>query len=48
MKKKTGKGFLKLAERITRIEVEKNEVAKLPVCGGILHQPKRPKMNTPR
>lgn len=42
MQKKINKGLLKMAERLTRIGVERNE--KIPIfCTGILHQPKRPK-----
>lgn len=41
--KKIKKNLLKIVERITRIEVEKNLHAWPPFCSGIYHQPKRPK-----
>jgi len=34
---------LKVVERLTRNEVEKNMFTWPPICMGIYHQPKRPK-----
>lgn len=41
---KIGKQVLKLVERVTRNEVEKNVFSWPPTCIGIYHQPKRPKL----
>ncbi|MHC6181032.1 cyclic lactone autoinducer peptide [Clostridium sp. JNZ X4-2] len=41
--KKINKNLLKIVERITRIEVQKNSDEWPPFCSGIYHQPKRPK-----
>jgi cyclic lactone autoinducer peptide len=43
MNKKMNKGLLKVVERITRIELDKNSSKRPPFCAGIYHQPKRPK-----
>ena len=38
------KDVLKLVERVARIKVEENAFRWPPICIGILHQPKRPKI----
>ena len=38
------KEALKLAERIARLRVEGDSYRWPPICAGILHQPKRPKV----
>ncbi|MCY6958483.1 AgrD family cyclic lactone autoinducer peptide [Clostridium brassicae] len=40
--KKVNKYLLKIVERITRVEVDKNSRTWPPFCSGIYHQPKRP------
>ncbi len=43
-KEKFNKGALKLVEQVARVEVERNMFWWPPVCMGIYHQPKRPKV----
>lgn len=38
------KNFLKLIEKITRQEIERNAFGWPPLCTGIYHQPKKPKI----
>ena len=41
---KVGTKVLAAVEKITRNEVERNKFGWPPVCMGIYHQPKRPKV----
>lgn len=41
--RKITKMALRVVERIVRNEVKRDEWGDLPICSGIIHQPKRPK-----
>ena len=43
MKKRAKKVMLSVLEKTVRLEAEKAENMKLPICPFIMHQPKRPK-----